>query len=79
MRSDRPLNKIFPVLILLLYHFKKLLLKIQNRQVGKKAHEIDQLLSETGYEKFIEILKGKFGTHRQVIETYFETLLKGAS
>jgi negative regulator of replication initiation len=45
------------------------------RQIGKKAHEIDQLLSEPGYENFIKILESKFDTHRQVIESYFETLL----
>ena len=48
------------------------------RQIGKKAHEIDQLLSEPGYENFKTILKGKFSAHQQVIETYFETLMKGA-
>ncbi|MGD2037479.1 MAG: hypothetical protein PVH28_06310 [Desulfobacterales bacterium] len=45
------------------------------RQIGKKAHEIDQLLSEPGYENFIKILESKFDAHRQVIESYFETLL----
>ena len=49
------------------------------RQIGKKAQEIDQLLSEPGYEGFKEILKGKFDTHQQVIESYFETLLLGAA
>ena len=48
------------------------------RQIGKKAHEIDQLLSEPGYGNFKKILKGKFSAHQQVIETYFETLMKGA-
>ena len=48
------------------------------RQIGKKAHEIDQLLSEPGYESFKKILTTKFEAHRQVIETYFETLMKGA-
>ncbi|MEJ2727395.1 MAG: hypothetical protein P8185_02600 [Deltaproteobacteria bacterium] len=45
------------------------------RQIDKKAHEIDQLLSEPGYESFKEILKTKFDAHRQFIESYFETLL----
>jgi negative regulator of replication initiation len=49
------------------------------RQIGKKAQEIDQLLSEPGYEGFKEILKGKFDAHQQVIESYFETLLLGAA
>ena len=48
------------------------------RQIGKKAQEIDQLLSEPGYEGFKEILKGKFDAHQQVIESYFETLLLAA-
>ena len=45
------------------------------RQIGKKAHEIDQLLSEPGYEGFKKILESKFGAYQQVIESYFETLL----
>ena len=45
------------------------------RQIGKKAHEIDQLLSEPGYESFKKILTTKFEAHRQVIESYFEMLL----
>ncbi len=48
------------------------------RQIGKKAQQIDQLLSEPGYEGFKEILKGKFDAHQQVIESYFETLLLAA-
>jgi negative regulator of replication initiation len=45
------------------------------RQIGKKAHEIDQLLSEPGYEGFKKILESRFGAHQQVIESYFETLM----
>jgi negative regulator of replication initiation len=45
------------------------------RQIGKKAHEIDQLLSEPGYEGFKKILESKFGAYQQVIESYFETLM----
>jgi negative regulator of replication initiation len=47
------------------------------RQIGKKAHEIDLLLSEPGYESFKKILESKFDDHQQVIESYFETLLIG--
>ena len=47
------------------------------RQIGKKAHEIDQLLSETGYKEFKALLKEKFVAHQQVIDTYFETLMMG--
>jgi hypothetical protein len=47
------------------------------RQIGKKAHEIDQLLSESGYKEFKELLKKKFVAHQQIIDTYFETLMMG--
>jgi len=49
------------------------------RQIGLKAHEIDQLLSEPGYQNFKRILKDRFSAHQQVIETYFESLMKGSS
>jgi len=45
------------------------------RQIGKKAREIDQLLSGADCENFKNILKDKFSMHRQFIEAYFETLL----
>lgn len=48
------------------------------RQLGKKAHEIDQLLAEPGYRQFKELLKRKFSAHQQVIDTYFEGLMMGA-
>ena len=48
------------------------------RQIGKKAHEIDQLLSESGYNQFKALLKSKFSNHAQVIDTYFESLMMGA-
>ena len=44
------------------------------RQIGKKAHEIDQLLSEPGYGAFIALLKNKFSAYQQVIDAYFESL-----
>lgn len=44
------------------------------RQIGKKAHEIDELLAEPGYGAFKALLKNKFGDHHQVIDTYFESL-----
>ena len=49
------------------------------RQIGKKAHEIDQLLSESGYDQFKALLKSKFSSHALVIDTYFESLMMGAS
>jgi len=47
------------------------------RQIGKKAREIDQLLSEADYENFKKILKDNFSTHQQFIDAYFEMLLSG--
>ena len=47
------------------------------RQIGKKAHEVDQLLSESGYKQFKALLKSKFIDHVQVIDTYFESLMMG--
>lgn len=47
------------------------------RQIGKKAHEVDRLLSETDYKQFKALLKQKFVDHQQVIDTYFETLMMG--
>ena len=39
------------------------------RQIGKKAHEIDHLLSESGYHQFKELLKSKFSAimHRSLM------------
>ena len=48
------------------------------RQIGKKAHEVDQLLSEPGYHEFKALLKSKFNNHALVIDTYFESLIMGA-
>lgn len=44
------------------------------RQIGKKAQEIDQLLSEPGYGAFKALLKNKFSAHQQIIDAYFESL-----
>lgn len=48
------------------------------RQLGRKAHEIDQLLTEPGYGQFKALLKNKYGRHQQIIDTYFESLMMGA-
>jgi hypothetical protein len=45
------------------------------RQLGKKAHEIDEMLSEPGYEGLKTLLKAKFTDQQQAIDTYFETLV----
>jgi hypothetical protein len=48
------------------------------RQLGKKAHDIDQLLAEPGYRQFRELLKSKFNRHQQIIDAYFESLIASA-
>jgi hypothetical protein len=47
------------------------------RQLGKRAHEIDELLTEPGYGQFKRLLKSKFSKHQVVIDTYFESLMTG--
>ena len=49
------------------------------RQLGKKAHDIDSLLSESGYLQFQALLKGKYADHHEVIEAYFASLMTGAA
>lgn len=48
------------------------------RQLGQKAHEIDQLLAEPGYRQFKELLKRKFSRHQQIIDAHFESLMVGS-
>ena len=48
------------------------------RQLGKKAHEIDELLAEPGYKGFKELLVGKFADHREMIDMYFDTMMSDA-
>lgn len=48
------------------------------RQLGKKAHEIDELLDETGYDRFKDLLKTKFNDHQGIIDMYFDTMLSDA-
>jgi len=45
------------------------------RQLNQRAHEIDELLSEPGYEQFKALLKSKFTDQEQVIDSYFDTLI----
>jgi len=47
------------------------------RQLNKKAHEIDELLSEPGYGQFRGLLKSKFTDQQEVIDTYFDSLAMG--
>ena len=44
------------------------------RQLNKRAHEIDQLLSESDYAEFKRLLKNKFVHHKDVIDVFFDTL-----
>ena len=44
------------------------------RQLNKRAHEIEQLLSEADYAEFKTLLKNKFINHKDIIDAYFDTL-----
>ena len=47
------------------------------RQLGKRAHDIDLLLKEPGYNEFKKLLINKFKSHQDVIHVYFDTLTGG--
>jgi hypothetical protein len=44
------------------------------KQLELKAHDIDLLLEEPGYEKFMNILKDRFPDYATVIDMFFEAL-----
>ena len=48
------------------------------RQLGKKAHEIDELLAETGYAGFKDLLTGKYSVHSEIIDMYFDSMMSDA-
>jgi hypothetical protein len=48
------------------------------RQLGKKAHEIDELMAEPGYAGFKNLLAGKYSAHREIIDMYFDSMLSDA-
>ena len=48
------------------------------RQLGKKAHEIDELMAEPGYEGFKDLLTDKYSAHRDIIEMYFDSMMSDA-
>lgn len=48
------------------------------RQLGKKAHEIDELMAEAGYKGFRDLLTGKYSNHRDIIDMYFDSLMSDA-
>ena len=45
------------------------------RQLGKRAHEIDELLTEPGYSGFKDLLTSKFAAHRGIIDMYFDSMM----
>jgi hypothetical protein len=48
------------------------------RQLGKRAHEIDELLAEQGYSGFKDLLTSKFCDHRSIIDMYFDSMMSDA-
>ncbi len=48
------------------------------RQLGKKAHEIDELMAEPGYSGFKNLLRGKFSVHGEIIDMYFDSMMSDA-
>jgi hypothetical protein len=48
------------------------------RQLGKRAHEIDELLTEPGYHSFKNLLTSKFSGHKAIIDMYFDSMLSDA-
>ncbi len=48
------------------------------RQLGKRAHEIDELLAEQGYNGFKDLLTSKFCDHRSIIDMYFDSMMSDA-
>lgn len=48
------------------------------RQLGKRAHEIDELLTEPKFSGFKDLLKSKFVGHRGVIDMYFDSMMSDA-
>jgi len=48
------------------------------RQLGKKAHEIDELMAEDRYRGFKDLLAGKYSDHRDIIDMYFDSMMSDA-
>ena len=48
------------------------------RQLGKRAHEIDELLTETNFSSFKDLLTSKFASHRGIIDMYFDSMMSDA-
>jgi len=45
------------------------------RQLGQRAHEIDELLAEPGYAGFRELLASKYFGHHPIIDMYFDSMM----
>jgi hypothetical protein len=43
--------------------------------LGKRAYEIDELLTEPGYSGFKDLLTSKYSDHRAIIEMYFDSMM----
>lgn len=48
------------------------------RQMGKKAHEIDELMAEPEYKGFKNLLKGKYSDNREIIDMFFDSMMSDA-
>ena len=48
------------------------------RQLGKRAHEIDDLLAEPGYTGFRALLASKYSGHHPIIDMYFDSMMSDA-
>jgi hypothetical protein len=48
------------------------------RQLGKRAHEIDEILTEPGYSSFRDLLTSKYAGHREIIDMYFDSMISDA-
>ena len=48
------------------------------RQLGKRAHEIDELLTEPEFSSFKDLLASKFADHRGIIDMYFDSMKSDA-
>ena len=48
------------------------------RQLGKRAHEIDELLTEPDFSSFKDLLTSKFANHSGIIDMYFDSMMSDA-
>jgi hypothetical protein len=48
------------------------------RQLGKKAQEIDELMTEPGYKGFKDLLMEKYSDHSEIVDMYFDSMMSDA-